>query len=166
MTNRKEAENHSDVGVCEAHRGLGHLLVGKLRGFCGGRRYHHAMGNSRPGFSVLGHLTARDQYGHDYWHIPDGFLDPACTNKESLAVQLKSNEIVAALEGASNRLINVEDLPEKDVVVMFKHLERLSSLAGKDQSITNSHSIEEANQRHEKKSAGPDEPEISNERSS
>jgi low affinity Fe/Cu permease len=37
------------------------------------------------------------------------FLIQRTQNKDSLAVQLKLNEIVAALEGASNRLVNVED---------------------------------------------------------
>ena len=38
------------------------------------------------------------------------FLIQRSQNKDSLAIHLKLNEIVAALEGASNRLINVEDL--------------------------------------------------------
>src|SRR5690349_8034711 len=40
------------------------------------------------------------------------FLIQRAQNKESLAVQLKLNEIVAAIEGASNRMISVEDLSE------------------------------------------------------
>src|SRR3954447_9619809 len=43
------------------------------------------------------------------------FLIQRSQNKDSLAIQLKLNEIVAALEGASNRLINVEDLSEDEV---------------------------------------------------
>src|SRR5437868_6667538 len=38
------------------------------------------------------------------------FLIQRSQNKESLAVQLKLNEIVAAVKGASNRLINIENL--------------------------------------------------------
>ena len=80
------------------------------------------------------------------------FLIQRAQNKESLSVQLKLNEIVAALEGASNRLINVEDLPEKDVDTLHRHYGRLSELAGKDKAITKSHSIEEAEGRHAEKS--------------
>ena len=76
------------------------------------------------------------------------FLIQRSQNKESLAVQLKLNEIVAALEGASNRLINVEDLPEKDVNILHKHFGRLSELAKKDASLKECHSIEEAENRH------------------
>src|ERR1700741_4853028 len=44
------------------------------------------------------------------------FLIQRSQNKESLAVQLKLNEIVAALRGASNRLISIENLSEEDLV--------------------------------------------------
>src|SRR5207249_5414760 len=40
------------------------------------------------------------------------FLIQRTQNKDSLAMQLKLNEVVAAIEGASNRLISVEDLSE------------------------------------------------------
>ena len=40
------------------------------------------------------------------------FLIQRSQNKDAVALHLKLNEIVAALQGASNRLINVEDLTE------------------------------------------------------
>src|SRR5687767_9276282 len=40
------------------------------------------------------------------------FLIQRTQNKDALAIHLKLNEIVAAIEGASNRLIDVEDLTE------------------------------------------------------
>ena len=43
------------------------------------------------------------------------FLLQRSQNKESRAVQLKLNEIVAAIEGASNRLIDVENLAESEI---------------------------------------------------
>jgi low affinity Fe/Cu permease len=79
------------------------------------------------------------------------FLIQRTQNKESQALQLKLNEIVAALDGASNRLINVEDLAERDVDALHRHYQRLSELAAKDGSLTSSHSIEEAEARHSKK---------------
>jgi len=72
------------------------------------------------------------------------FLLQRSQNKESLAVQLKLNEIVAALKGASNRLINVEDLSEEEVRALHARYEKLSRLALSDQNITASHSIQEA----------------------
>jgi low affinity Fe/Cu permease len=81
------------------------------------------------------------------------FLIQRAQNKESRAVQLKLNEIVAALEGASNRLVNVEDLSEGDLATLRNHYSRLSKAAAKDGSLTESHSIEEAQARHDRKSS-------------
>jgi low affinity iron permease len=66
-------------------------------------------------------------------------------------VQLKLNEIVAAIEGASNRLISVEDLSEKDLAVIHAHYRKLADMAKSDLSILQSHSIDEAEARHERK---------------
>src|SRR5438067_2604450 len=69
------------------------------------------------------------------------FLIQRQQNKDSLAIQLKLNELVAAVEGASNRLINVEDLSEEEVKALHEHYCRLVELARKDQLLTRSHSI-------------------------
>jgi low affinity Fe/Cu permease len=70
------------------------------------------------------------------------FLIQRAQNKESLAVQLKLDEIVASLEGASNRLIDVEDLSEDEVENLRKHYQQLGKLlAGKEDR--GSHSIDE-----------------------
>src|SRR5713101_5079999 len=53
------------------------------------------------------------------------FLIQRSQNKDSLAIHLKLNEIVAVLQGASNRLINVEDLTEDEVGLLHRHYERL-----------------------------------------
>jgi low affinity Fe/Cu permease len=78
------------------------------------------------------------------------FLIQRAQNKESQVVQLKLNEIVAALEGASNRLINAESLGEADVETLHRHYDHLAHLAQKEGSLTHSHSIEEAESRHKK----------------
>jgi len=79
------------------------------------------------------------------------FLIQRAQNKESLAVQLKLNELVAAIEGASNRLISVEDLSERDLETLHKHYRRLAEMAAEAKEIMESHSIEEAKSRHETK---------------
>lgn len=43
------------------------------------------------------------------------FLIQRSQNKDALAVHVKLNEIVAAIEGASNHIVNVENLPEEDL---------------------------------------------------
>jgi low affinity Fe/Cu permease len=76
------------------------------------------------------------------------FLIQRSQNKDALAIHLKLNEIVAALNGASNRLIDVEDLTEDEIKTLHKHYQRLVEMAKKDLKLTVSHSIEEAEARH------------------
>jgi low affinity Fe/Cu permease len=76
------------------------------------------------------------------------FLIQRAQNKDAQAIHLKLNEIVAALEGASNRLIDVEDLTEEEIKTLHKHYQRLVAMAKKDFKLTQSHSIEEAEARH------------------
>jgi low affinity Fe/Cu permease len=76
------------------------------------------------------------------------FLIQRSQNKDALAIHLKLNEIVAALEGASNRLIDVEDLTEDEIKTLHKHYQRLVAMAKADLKLTNSHSVEEAEARH------------------
>ncbi len=79
------------------------------------------------------------------------FLIQRAQNKDALAVQLKLNEIVAAIEGASNRLISVEDLSDKDLEVLHRHYRELASMATQESKITESHSVDEAKERHARK---------------
>src|SRR6476660_6494288 len=79
------------------------------------------------------------------------FLMQRAQNKDALAIQLKLNEIVAALDGASNRLINVEELSEDEVTVLHEHYRKLVELARKDEKLTESHSIEDAELDHARK---------------
>ena len=79
------------------------------------------------------------------------FLIQRTQNKDALALHLKLNELVAAIEGASNRLIDVEDLTEEEIETLHKHYQRLVKMAKKDIKLTVSHSIEEAESRHEQK---------------
>ena len=79
------------------------------------------------------------------------FLIQRAQNKESKAIQLKLNEIVAAIQGASNHLIDVEDLSEKEIETLRKHYGELARLAAKTSNVLESHSIEEARDRSESK---------------
>ena len=78
------------------------------------------------------------------------FLIQRTQNKDSLAMQLKLNEVVAAIEGASNRLISVEDLSEEELRTLHRHYSKLAEMA-KEHRLTDSHSIDEAEARHEYK---------------
>jgi low affinity Fe/Cu permease len=76
------------------------------------------------------------------------FLIQRTQNKEALAIHLKLNEIVAAVEGASNRLIDVEDLTETEIEALRGYYRKLIELAKKDDNLTATHSVEEAAARH------------------
>src|SRR5216684_2384591 len=76
------------------------------------------------------------------------FLIQRTQNKDALAIHLKLNEIVAALEGASNRLIDVEDLTEGEILTLHRYFQELVKMAKADLKLTQTHSIEEAAARH------------------
>jgi low affinity Fe/Cu permease len=82
------------------------------------------------------------------------FIIQRTQNKDALAVQLKLNEVVAALQGASNRLVNVEDLDEADLEVLHSHYRSLAEMAAREGDIRTSHSLDEADQRHRFKQSG------------
>jgi low affinity Fe/Cu permease len=79
------------------------------------------------------------------------FLIQRAQNKDAMAIQLKLNELVAAMEGASNRLIDVEDLSEDELQALHRFYGRLAEMAKKDAILTRSHTVEEAQQRHQRK---------------
>ncbi|HEX6274704.1 MAG TPA: low affinity iron permease family protein [Polyangiaceae bacterium] len=79
------------------------------------------------------------------------FLIQRAQNKDAKAVALKLNEIVAAIQGASNRLIDVEDLSERELDALHAHYRKLARMAKRDGDATKSHSIEEAEVRHTRK---------------
>ena len=81
------------------------------------------------------------------------FLIQRAQNKEAQAIELKLNEIVAAIEGASNRLIDVESLSEEELRTLHEYYRKLSRMAQHESSLTKSHSIEEAEARHLRKKA-------------
>lgn len=85
------------------------------------------------------------------------FLIQRSQNKDAIATQLKLNELVAAVKGASNRLIDVEELSEQELHVLQKHYARLVEMAKKETDFTKSHSVEEADARHahKKRTAKP-----------
>ena len=76
------------------------------------------------------------------------FLIQQSQNKDSLAIQLKLNELIAAEERASNRLIVVEDLSQDELELLKKFYVRLADLAKQQNDLHSSHSVDEANDVH------------------
>lgn len=72
------------------------------------------------------------------------FLIQKSQNKESKAIQLKLNELISSMKGASNRLINIEDLDEVELDQLHKLYIKLSNNSNGSQNIKGSQSIETA----------------------
>src|SRR3954468_20764832 len=63
------------------------------------------------------------------------FLIQQSQNKDTLAIQLKLNELIACEERASNRLIDVEDLTQEELETLKKFYIQLSELAEKENDL-------------------------------
>jgi low affinity Fe/Cu permease len=72
------------------------------------------------------------------------FLIQKAQNKESIAVQLKLNELIASNNKASNRLLNIQDLSEDQLNTLYEHYQKLVELTQLAASNTQSHSVEDA----------------------
>lgn len=83
------------------------------------------------------------------------FIIQLSQNKDTLALQLKLNELIACQELASNRLIDIEDLTEEELMVLKKFYIKLSDLAEQENDLHSSHSLDEANQIHTRKRKAP-----------
>lgn len=79
------------------------------------------------------------------------FLIQRSQNKESLAIQIKLNELIASSRMASNRLIDIEDLTEDELISLEKYYAELVKMSKKDKTMHQSHSIEEASELHHAK---------------
>lgn len=79
------------------------------------------------------------------------FLIQRAQNKDSRAVHLKLNELVASLQGPSNRLINVEHLSERELATLSRYYAKLAEMAAREHDLSVSHSIEEAQGLHHRK---------------
>jgi low affinity Fe/Cu permease len=79
------------------------------------------------------------------------FLIQKSQNKDSKAVHLKLNELLASHEGASNRMVDIEDLTEEELDHLHRFYVELSELAEQEDDLTCTHSIDAAQENHNKK---------------
>lgn len=79
------------------------------------------------------------------------FVIQQSQNKDSLAIQLKLNELIAAEARASNRLVDIEDLSQSEMETIKKFYVQLSKLAKEENDLLSSHSIDEAGDVHHEK---------------
>ena len=76
------------------------------------------------------------------------FLIQKSQNKDALAIHLKLNELVAAHELASNRLVDIENMTEEELKVIQKYYSKLSDYTKKEKNLQQSHSIDDADGKH------------------
>lgn len=79
------------------------------------------------------------------------FLIQKAQNKDSKAVHLKLNELIAAHEGASNRIVDIEDITEEELDQLHKFYAKLAELTKKETNLLTSHSIDAAEEMSNKK---------------
>jgi len=79
------------------------------------------------------------------------FIIQQTQNKDTVALQIKLNELIASSQFASNRLVSAEDLTEEELETLKKFYARLAELAQKERDIHRSHSLDEAQLRHKNK---------------
>jgi low affinity Fe/Cu permease len=66
------------------------------------------------------------------------FLIQKTQNKDSKAIQIKLNELIASSERASNRLVDIEDLTEEELDELHRFYEKVSSLSARDADMIRS----------------------------
>ncbi len=76
------------------------------------------------------------------------FLIQKLQNKDSKAIHLKLNELLASHQGASNRMVDIEDLTEKELDHLHRFYVQLSDLAEQEDDLTCTHSIDAAQENH------------------
>lgn len=79
------------------------------------------------------------------------FLIQRTQNKDSKAIHLKLNELIASIKGPSNRLIDIENLSEDELATLHIFYHHLALLSKKEKDISVSHSIDEAHDLHKEK---------------
>lgn len=69
------------------------------------------------------------------------FVIQQSQNKDTLAVHLKLNELIAATEKASNRLIDVEDITEEELEIVKKYYGSLTEVAKLQKELEATHAL-------------------------
>ena len=66
-------------------------------------------------------------------------------------MHLKLNELIACHEKASNRLVDIEDLTEEEILLLKNFYIKLAEKAEKEMDLHSSHSLDEVEEMHTQK---------------
>jgi low affinity Fe/Cu permease len=87
------------------------------------------MGRYGADLRIQRYVATGDQHQHNHHHVLMVFLIQNTQNRDSIAVQLKLDELICALERADNRFLDVEELDEKDLETRRKKMVGLAEKA-------------------------------------
>ncbi len=79
------------------------------------------------------------------------FLIQKAQNKDSKAIQLKLNELIAASKQASNRMVDIEDLTEKELDQLHQYFVKIAELSKQEGNFHKCYSIDAAVKKHNSK---------------
>jgi low affinity Fe/Cu permease len=79
------------------------------------------------------------------------FVIQQSQNKDTMAIHLKLNELIASTKTASNRLIDSEDLSEEELRTIKDFYIKLAALSKKEKNVFATHSLDEAHRVHSTK---------------
>jgi Low affinity iron permease len=99
--------------------------------------------NTRDSISFLGELATRHQHRYHIITFLMVFLIQQSQNKDSVAVHLKLNELLAANREASNRMIGIASLDEQDLRDVATFYVKLAERAKGSGPNKEAHSIDE-----------------------
>ena len=72
------------------------------------------------------------------------FIIQQSQNKDTAAIHLKLNELIASEKHASNRLVSIEDLTDEELVILKRFYSKLAAISKDGKDLHSSHSLDEA----------------------
>jgi low affinity Fe/Cu permease len=79
------------------------------------------------------------------------FLIQQSQNKDTVAIHLKLNELIACNAKANNKLVDVEDLSDQELQVLKRFYVELAKVSKKNNDIHSTHSLDEAQENEQEK---------------
>jgi low affinity Fe/Cu permease len=131
---------HQQFGALASHVAQ---LVGSPWGFGTALLLVAAWALSGPAFGYSDHWQLIINTGTTIVTFLIVFLIQHTQNKDARAIQMKLNELLAAVEGASNRLINVEKLSDEELDRLQAQFQALAEHIRARGDAAHAHSVEE-----------------------
>ena len=99
-------------------------------------RPHHyrSVGINGTGLSLFRYLAAGHQHRHDYRDVSDGVPHSDTQNRDAKAMHLKLDELIRAVQGARNRLVDLEKLSDEELKQLEEQFTRLRNKAAQHAS--------------------------------